>query len=169
MAEPRHISEILPKVLGSIGAYKQRGAEAWGPCPFHDDIHPSFSVNTDTGAWYCFTCAEGGSIYQLAKRLGIKNDYKPSLRGSSGKPKKRKVEPWQRAKRIEEASDMVEDQYLEDYRKEQNQLVMELNENRIEESDFYFKRQILDYQFDNRMAIHDDLRNRLTYEAIHGN
>ena len=31
-------------------------------CPFHSDSNPSMSVNMDTGAWYCFTCAEGGNF-----------------------------------------------------------------------------------------------------------
>jgi len=29
------------------------GAEASALCPFHDDRNPSFSVNVDTGKWYC--------------------------------------------------------------------------------------------------------------------
>lgn len=29
-------------------------------CPFHDDKHPSFSVNLTTGAYKCYSCGESG-------------------------------------------------------------------------------------------------------------
>ncbi|MBU4312667.1 MAG: toprim domain-containing protein [Candidatus Omnitrophica bacterium] len=40
------------------------------PSPDHEDIHPSCSVNCQTGFWHCFSCGMGGSIYKLAKLLG---------------------------------------------------------------------------------------------------
>ena len=57
------ISEILPEVLSRLQITKEKNGEAWGHCPFHDDKHPSFSVNIETGAWWCFACAEGGSVH----------------------------------------------------------------------------------------------------------
>lgn len=30
-------------------------------CPFHREKTPSFTVNTNTGEWYCHACGEGGS------------------------------------------------------------------------------------------------------------
>lgn len=47
--------------------------QATGICPFHNDKHPSFSVNTDTGLWNCKTpsCGVKGNAYQFAKRIEI--------------------------------------------------------------------------------------------------
>lgn len=30
-------------------------------CPFHDDKHPSFTVNLTTGSYKCWSCGEKGS------------------------------------------------------------------------------------------------------------
>jgi hypothetical protein len=39
-------------------------------CPFHDDQTPSLHVYEDADrGWYCFGCARGGSIYDLAALL----------------------------------------------------------------------------------------------------
>jgi CHC2 zinc finger/RepB DNA-primase from phage plasmid len=39
-------------------------------CPFHDDQTPSLHVYPDPDrGWYCFGCARGGSIYDLAALL----------------------------------------------------------------------------------------------------
>jgi hypothetical protein len=41
---------------------KETGNIAVGKCPFHDDEHPSFSVNIEENYWYCFAGCGGGSI-----------------------------------------------------------------------------------------------------------
>ena len=41
---------------------KKTGNFAVGHCPFHDDQHPSFSVNVDKNYWHCFAGCGGGSI-----------------------------------------------------------------------------------------------------------
>jgi CHC2 zinc finger len=39
-------------------------------CPFHEDQTPSLHVYDDPErGWYCFGCAQGGSIYDLAALL----------------------------------------------------------------------------------------------------
>ena len=161
MRDFRHISNIFPDVLARLNQSKQRGNELWCHCPFHVDRYPSFSVNLESGAWYCFACAEGGSIYQLVTRLGIETD-KLNL-----KPTTKTTQPsvWQSAMRIAEAFDTVEDQYLEDYRIKRNRIESDWNEGRISEAEYYFKRQLLNYEFDCYMEIHDENRNRLNYEA----
>ena len=41
---------------------KEHGNVAVGKCPFHDDEHPSFSVNIEENYWHCFAGCGGGSI-----------------------------------------------------------------------------------------------------------
>ena len=41
-------------------------------CPFHDETKGSFFLNKTTGQWYCHgTCATGGSIHKLVRKLGL--------------------------------------------------------------------------------------------------
>lgn len=47
-------------------------------CPFHSNTHSaSCSINKITGAWLCFnpSCAESGTLLDLVKRVGEKNDF----------------------------------------------------------------------------------------------
>lgn len=39
---------------------KHRGKYMQGLCPFHGESKPSFSVNTETGSYKCFSCGERG-------------------------------------------------------------------------------------------------------------
>jgi hypothetical protein len=43
--------------------------EIWCFCPFHEESRPSFSVNEDTGYWYCFGCNRGGTLKYLISLL----------------------------------------------------------------------------------------------------
>ncbi len=47
-----------------------RGRKATGLCPFHDDRKPSFSADLEKLVWYCFPCARGGGVKDLALALG---------------------------------------------------------------------------------------------------
>lgn len=38
-------------------------------CPFHDDRHPSFYVNKETGSWFCHSGCGGGGFFDLYERL----------------------------------------------------------------------------------------------------
>lgn len=43
-----------------------------GSCPFHEDNHPSFTVNNEKGVYHCFSCHESGNIityYEKTKQL----------------------------------------------------------------------------------------------------
>ena len=52
--------------------YKINGENLNCCCPFHDDKHPSFGINLQTGAYQCFSCEEKGSITDfVAKMLNI--------------------------------------------------------------------------------------------------
>ncbi len=70
-----------------VSPYVELDAKGRGRCPFHDDQHPSFSVNFEEGYWHCFAGCGGGSVIdfwmklnnltfpeavsELAQRLGI--------------------------------------------------------------------------------------------------
>lgn len=49
-----------------------RGREASALCPFHNDRHPSFSVNLETGLWCCHAGCGGGNAFDFVmKRYGM--------------------------------------------------------------------------------------------------
>jgi len=46
--------------------------EAQGLCCFHDDRHPSISVNLDSGLFYCFACGASGDVFSFfMKKDGV--------------------------------------------------------------------------------------------------
>jgi hypothetical protein len=52
-------------VLEFVSRYvdlKPTASGAVGLCPFHDDHHPSFGVNTESNYWHCFAGCGGGSV-----------------------------------------------------------------------------------------------------------
>lgn len=44
---------------------KTSGSQLYAICPLHDDTNASFTVNVDTGAWYCHGCGFGGHIVEF--------------------------------------------------------------------------------------------------------
>ena len=40
-------------------------------CPYHDDSHPSFSINVENGVFICFACGVKGTMNDLAVHLGV--------------------------------------------------------------------------------------------------
>jgi DNA primase catalytic core len=42
-------------------------------CPFHDDKHPSFSVNPEAQYYYCFGCRAGGDVIDFIQRYENKS------------------------------------------------------------------------------------------------
>lgn len=69
------IEEILSKIdifefLRDSGFKKlKKGKEITALCPFHNDRNPSFSINPNTGFFYCHACHEGGNFIQLYMKL----------------------------------------------------------------------------------------------------
>ncbi len=55
---------------------RRSGNEWLYRCPFHDDQHPSMSVNPEKGVYHCFGCGASGHISQI---IGL--DVKPQVRG----------------------------------------------------------------------------------------
>ena len=90
------IQELLSKndiesVASSYVAFKRRGRNLVGLCPFHGEKTASFSVAPDKGIYYCFGCHKGGGVINflmeveglsypdavraLAKRCGMTDNY----------------------------------------------------------------------------------------------
>ncbi len=40
-----------------------------GLCPFHDDRHPSLSVNVKEQYYKCFACGEGGDLFKFVQKM----------------------------------------------------------------------------------------------------
>ncbi|RMD59415.1 MAG: DUF927 domain-containing protein, partial [Nitrospirae bacterium] len=62
-----------------LSTFKPNGKQVSCYCPFHDDHHPSLSINTKNGLWKCFAgCGEGNAIqfYQKLYNLGFKEAVK---------------------------------------------------------------------------------------------
>lgn len=58
---------------------KENGKDqAMGLCPFHDDHHPSLSINLRSGLWNCLAGCGGGDVFSFYQRLkGV--DFKTAL------------------------------------------------------------------------------------------
>ncbi len=77
----------IVEVVGEVVSLTKKGSSYFGLCPFHNDNHPSMSVNNEKKMFNCFSCnTKGNVIYfvsryhnitmdqatiTLAKRLGI--------------------------------------------------------------------------------------------------
>lgn len=60
----------LDQLLERLGFELRRvGREYVTRCPFHDDEHPSLTVNVERGVWYCFPCGIGGDGIAFVERL----------------------------------------------------------------------------------------------------
>lgn len=62
---------MINKIISKFGTnYKKRGVNLWYQCPFHHGkSYTSFSVDINTGLYYCFNggCGAKGSIKKLSK------------------------------------------------------------------------------------------------------
>lgn len=61
----------IPALLTELGLkYRLIDDEAFSSCPFHSpDSRPSFSVNTNSGIYYCFACGAKGNLAHLISHL----------------------------------------------------------------------------------------------------
>ena len=67
-----------PSIADTISQYldlKRSGKEFKACCPFHEDKHPSFSVNEDAGVFYCFGCGVTGDVFDFLMKWSGK-DFK---------------------------------------------------------------------------------------------
>jgi DNA primase len=59
---------------------KRSGSEdAKASCPFHDDVTPSFYINTKNGLWICHAGCGAGSLPKLLRLLGMSRDQAKEL------------------------------------------------------------------------------------------
>ena len=58
-------------LFGAHVAKLKRRADgaATGLCPFHEDDHPSLSINLATGLFYCFSCGAKGDVFSFYQRM----------------------------------------------------------------------------------------------------
>ncbi len=56
---------LIEEVVGEYVTLKRAGANYKGLCPFHDDKHPSMSVSPSKGIFKCFSCGQGGNVFQF--------------------------------------------------------------------------------------------------------
>ena len=48
---------------------KRNGPRWMAPCPFHQETKPSFSINEETGLFYCFGCHASGDLFDFYGRI----------------------------------------------------------------------------------------------------
>ena len=70
---------MIPDYEGLYSSYvrkfkiTQKGRQAVGLCPFHDDHHPSLSMSMETGLYHCHSCGAKGNAYQFAVAMNHPN------------------------------------------------------------------------------------------------
>lgn len=78
-----HFQEFFSKYLPN-GVKRIGGDEYQALCPFHDDKKPSFSINAQTGLYFCHGCQKKGSwAHFYAKKHGLddRRDFRLILDG----------------------------------------------------------------------------------------
>jgi len=56
----------VKQLLDTLGTpYVESGRSLKLKCIFHDEGHPSFSMDKDTGVWQCFSCKRSGNIFNF--------------------------------------------------------------------------------------------------------
>lgn len=70
MASVNSVQELknLVDPIGVYGEYvrlARKGKRSLGLCPFHREKTPSFSVDQETGLFYCFGCHKGGDLLRF--------------------------------------------------------------------------------------------------------
>ncbi len=72
---------VDPHVLGLSNFQWLTGDEVFCTCPFHNDHHPSMSVNLAKGVFICYVCGAAGRVQRLALELGGRVTLAPRKQG----------------------------------------------------------------------------------------
>lgn len=70
--EINNIKQSAPQIEEVIGRYVQltrKGKSLLGLCPFHEDHHPSLSVNPEKQYFTCFACGEKGDVIHFLQKI----------------------------------------------------------------------------------------------------
>jgi DNA primase len=59
----------IVQLVGQYVNLKAQGSRYVGLCPFHTEKTPSFSVNPERGAYYCFGCQKKGTVFTFIMEL----------------------------------------------------------------------------------------------------
>ena len=59
----------IESVASSYVAFKRRGRNLVGLCPFHGEKTASFNLYPETNSFYCFGCGAGGDVITFIKRI----------------------------------------------------------------------------------------------------
>jgi hypothetical protein len=62
----RSASPIL-EVIGEHVRLRRAGAQWTGPCPFHNEKTPSFSVHREKAVFHCHGCGVGGDVFRFVE------------------------------------------------------------------------------------------------------
>ena len=74
MRIPREVVEAIKDrcdIVDLIGSYvtlRRAGSNYTGPCPFHSERTPSFTVFPDSQSFFCFGCEAGGDAFTFIMR-----------------------------------------------------------------------------------------------------
>ncbi len=74
-------------ILGVFGEIYKQGKEMKLCCPFHSDKNPSFSINLDTGIWFCYSRCGGGDWMEFVERIRGNEKYAPMEEAPDATPK----------------------------------------------------------------------------------
>ena len=89
-------SEVSVYYAARAPKVRQNGREWRGPCPIHNGTGDNFTVNAETGMWYCHSqCGRGGSMFDLemdAHEYGLSAGRATKFGASSGRPALRQVD-----------------------------------------------------------------------------
>lgn len=74
MNDSATVLEIAQRYLEHVK--KSGNANIAASCPFHETDNPegysvTFSMSLSTGLWHCFSCKEGGNLYQFLQRMQL--------------------------------------------------------------------------------------------------
>jgi DNA primase len=65
----KEATDIVEIVSEHVQLTKRGGTNFFGPCPFHKENTPSFSVNVDRQIYHCFGCGVGGNVFKFLQEI----------------------------------------------------------------------------------------------------
>ena len=102
----------LESVLTDIGiTVVTVGREISCQCPFHQDRHPSFSINSDKGVWICYQCGASGTLDKLLQLVAGITDKSSMREWKRSRYQPPRMEPGAHIQKQEAAKEEPQDPY----------------------------------------------------------